>query len=73
MTTDVPKPPHPMFALTTSELSKYRSQLEHALKDRQVGQAEIAVALKQRLDEVLAEQEQRNHIRNGSRKGPLGR
>ena len=65
MTADEPMPPHPLHALTTYELKSYRSQLERAIGDRQVGNAPIAAELRTRLDEVLAEQEQRDRIRHG--------
>lgn len=65
MTADAPNPPHPMRAMTTYELKDYRRQLERALGDRQVGNAPVGANLRARLDEVLAEQEQRERIRHG--------
>lgn len=51
-------PPHPMHALTTYELRDYRRQLESAIKGI-APDAPVQADLKSRLDEVLAEQEQR--------------
>jgi hypothetical protein len=69
MTADAPQPPHALYALTTYELKDYRRQLEQALGDREIGQAPIAADLKEKLGEVLTEQEQRDNIRHGRRKG----
>jgi hypothetical protein len=68
MTADAPQPPHPLYALTTFELKDYRRQLERALGDREIGQAPVAAVLREKLSEVLTEQEQRQRIRNGERK-----
>ncbi len=57
--TETPQPPpHPLHALTTFELRDYRRELEHALKvlPEHAGVREL---LRQKLDEVLAEQEHR--------------
>ena len=51
-------PPHPVPALTTYELRNYRRELEHALKTLPE-QAAVRALLRQRLDEVLAEQDSR--------------
>jgi hypothetical protein len=55
----VPKqPPHPIGHLTTYELRDYRRELEHALK----GISPCSPVLRElcrRLDEVIAEQENR--------------
>jgi hypothetical protein len=54
----VDQPKHPIHALTTYELRDYRRELERAI----VGiapDAPVQDDLKHRLDEVLAEQEQR--------------
>ena len=69
MPADAPQPPHPLYALTTYELKDYRRLLERALGDREIGQAPIAADLKEKLGAVLSEQEQRQRIRNGERKG----
>jgi hypothetical protein len=69
MTAEAPQPPHALYALTTYELKDYRKLLEHALKDGVVGSAPIAADLKEKLGAVLAEQEQRDNIRHGRRKG----
>jgi hypothetical protein len=50
----VEPPEHPIHALTTYELSRYRRQLEHALKTL----SEHA-AVREKLAEVLTEQESR--------------
>ena len=55
----VPQPPHPVGALTTSELSRYRSDLEHALQ-AQHGPGPSRGVLQARLAEVLAEQDDRD-------------
>jgi len=69
---NVSQPPHPMHALTTFELKDYRRQLERALNDRQIGSAPVAADLRAKLDEVLAEQAERQAMRHSSRKGPVG-
>ena len=51
-------PEHPLHALTTYELSRYRRQLEHALKDLPE-HAAVRELLRAKLAEVLAEQESR--------------
>ena len=55
----VPPPPHPLPAMTTYELSRYRRDLEHALRSLPVG-APARQVLGQRLDGVLAEQQSRD-------------
>jgi len=55
--------------MTTYELKDYRLLLERALGDRQIGRAPIAGDLQARLDQVMAEEEQRQRIRRGERKG----
>jgi hypothetical protein len=53
------KPPeHPLHALTTYELSRYRRQLEHALKTLPE-HATVRQLLREKLAEALAEQESR--------------
>ncbi len=69
MPADAPQPPHPLYALTTYELKDYRRLLERALGDRAIGEAPIAADLKEKLRAVLSEQEQRDNIRHGRRKG----
>lgn len=56
-----PPPPHPLDALTSYELSRYRRQLEHALKTTP-GHAPARGHLQQRLAEVMAEQQSRTTI-----------
>ena len=55
---DTPRPPRPLPALTAYELSRYRRQLEHALK-AMPGHAPARGLLQQRLAEVMAEQQSR--------------
>ena len=54
----VEPPEHPLDALTTYELSRYRRQLEHALKALPQ-HAAVRELLRGKLAEVLAEQESR--------------
>jgi hypothetical protein len=54
----VEPPEHPLHALTTYELSRYRSQLEHALKAF-LEHATVRDLLRRKLAEALAEQESR--------------
>jgi hypothetical protein len=54
----VEQPKHPIPALTTYELRDYRRDLERAIKSI-APDAPVQADLKSRLDEVLAEQEQR--------------
>jgi hypothetical protein len=57
----VDPPEHPLHALTTYELSRYRRQLEHALKALPE-HATVRELLRGKLAEVLAEQENRAAI-----------
>ena len=64
MTTEpasVPQPGHPLYALATFELSRYRHELEQALA-APPGQAPVRRLLQDRLAQVLAEQESRAKI-----------
>jgi hypothetical protein len=54
----VEPPEHPLGALTTYELSRYRRQLEHALKALPE-HATVRELLREKLGEALAEQESR--------------
>ena len=60
----VETPKHPVHALTTSELSGYRRELESAIAvfDRQDPPPPARARLQVKLDEVLAEQEDRARI-----------
>ena len=58
---DTPQPPHPLGALTTSELTRYLRQLEHAINGIAAG-APIQADLRRKLGEVLAEQQSRASI-----------
>jgi hypothetical protein len=55
------QPPHPMHALTTYELRDYRRQLERAIKGI-APDAPIKTDLRRKLDEVLAEEEDRTRL-----------
>jgi hypothetical protein len=57
----VQPPKHPMYALTTYELSRYRRELEHALKALPE-RAPVRELLQGKLAEVLAEQDSRIRI-----------
>jgi len=58
---EVHEPKHPMYALTTFELKDYRRQLERAIGyyDKNHPEAPVLADLRQALDDVLAEQEDR--------------
>jgi len=62
---NVDQPAHPMHALTTYELRNYRRQLEHALRELPE-HAEVRLLIRQRLDEVLKEQEERTRHSTGN-------
>jgi hypothetical protein len=57
----VQPPKHPMYALTTYELSRYRRELEHALKALPE-HAPVRELLHGKLAEVLAEEDSRAKI-----------
>ena len=64
MTTEpasVPQPSHPLYALTTFELSRYRRELEQSLAELP-GQASVRRPLHDKLALVLAEQKSRAKI-----------
>jgi hypothetical protein len=62
MTVDPPK--HPLHALTTYELRDYRRELERAIAffDRQASVPPARARLQARLDDVVAEQEERARL-----------
>ena len=60
----VTPPAHPLHALTTYELRDYRRELEHALT-AVPGRAEDRSLLRQRLADVVTEQESRAKITTG--------
>jgi hypothetical protein len=62
------QPPHPVSALTTFELSRYRSELECALQTPPRSNPASGL-LQVRLAEVLAEQDDRRRI-TGARQEP---
>jgi hypothetical protein len=55
------EPAHPLHALTTYELSRYRRELEHALKSLPT-QAPVRAQLQDKLAQVMAEQVSRLDI-----------
>ncbi len=61
----VEQPKHPVHALTTYELRDYRRDLEHAIKGIPA-EAPVPADLHRKLDEVLAEQEDRARIAAGA-------
>lgn len=54
----VSQPKYPLSQLTTSELSRYRRELEHAIEDISPN-AQVQADLRRSLDAVIAEQEDR--------------
>jgi hypothetical protein len=54
----VSRPKYPLSQLTTSELSRYRRELEHAIEDISPD-AQVQADLRRSLDAVIAEQEDR--------------
>jgi hypothetical protein len=59
-------PEHPIHALTTYELARYRRELEHAIK-KISADAPVQADLRRKLDEVLAEQAERERIAERAR------
>lgn len=57
----VEEPQHRVSQLTTSELARYRRELEHALKTLPE-HATVRATLSAKLDDVLAEQQDRVRI-----------
>lgn len=55
------QPEHPLHALTTYELSRYRRELEQALKSLPT-QAPVRAQLQDKLGQVKAEQDSRLNI-----------
>jgi hypothetical protein len=55
------QPRHPLPALTTYELRDYRRELEHAIKVV-APDAPVQADLRRKLDEVLAEQDDRARL-----------
>jgi hypothetical protein len=56
------QPAYPAAAMTTSELTNRRRDLEHALSTSPPGAPGHAI-LRRQLDEVIAEQDERTRIR----------
>jgi hypothetical protein len=63
MTATVQTPKHPLGQMTTYELRDYRRELEEAMTDV-APDSPAHASLRQSLDEVLAEQEARQRIRD---------
>ena len=57
----VERPKHPLHALTTYELSRYRRDLEHAIQGVSPD-APVQADLRRRLDTVIAEQDDRARL-----------
>ena len=57
----VQAPKHPLYQLTTSELDRYRRELEHEIQDVSPGAPAVA-DLSRLLGEVLSEQDDRRRI-----------
>jgi len=64
MPVTVDQPKHPLHALTTYELRDFRRELERTIAffDRQDPVAPARAPLQARLDEVLAEQDERARL-----------
>ena len=62
--TQTAEPKYPVHQLTTSELTRYRRELEHAVKGISP-EAPVQTELHRRLDVVLAEQDEREKIAHG--------
>ena len=60
----VAQPKHPLYALTTSELTGYRRQLENAIAyyDKMEPVPQARGDLQARLDDVIAEQDDRTRL-----------
>jgi hypothetical protein len=59
------QPKHPVHALTTSELSAWRRELEHAIQGLSPD-APSRADLRRKLDEVLKEQADRRRIQQAN-------
>jgi hypothetical protein len=59
-----PRPAHPLPALATFELTRYRHDLEHALRGLPAG-APGRTGLQQRLADAIAEQQSRAALAAG--------
>jgi hypothetical protein len=62
----LPEPPHPLSALTTYELARYRRDLERAA-EVSPRYGPVAELLRWKLAEALAEQQSRTRIASTSR------
>ena len=62
-------PKHPMHALTTYELRRYRHDLERAITGTAPG-APVQADLRRKLDAVIAEQEDRARLAAGELERP---
>ena len=61
----VETPKHPLYALTTAELARYRRELESAVRGV-ADDAPVQAILSAKLDAVKAEQADRKRIADGS-------
>ena len=61
-TPDLPAPPFALHACTTSELSRYREELEREISAH-LPTAAVVNTLRRLLDDVLLEQDERRRIR----------
>jgi hypothetical protein len=66
-----PEPSHSLSALTTSELTRYRRELERAIGDKTIGQAPIVSDLKAKLQLVIDEEVSREQHRHCGKRWPL--
>jgi hypothetical protein len=57
----VEQPKHPIHALTSYEIARYRRELEHAIGGISPG-APVQADLRRKLDEVTAEQAERARL-----------
>lgn len=58
----LPAPKHPLYALTTGELSRYKTELEHEISGISPG-APATADLRRLLLDVLEEEEDRARLR----------
>jgi hypothetical protein len=68
----IESPAHPVYALTTYELRDYRRELEHSLETLPE-HVEVRVPLRERLAEVVAEQQGRKRSAQASKTSIVGR
>jgi hypothetical protein len=66
-----PTPPHALGAMTTTELPRYRRELERALSNRTIGSAPVAKTIRAKLEDVFSEETQRAQLRDSGRTWPV--